>query len=508
MVRFANLRDSSFIGQDVLASFVVFLVALPLSMGVAVASGLSPIHGLVTGIIGGILVGTISGSPLQVSGPAAGLVVTVAEVIRQNGVEMLGSILLLAGLIQLLAGVLKIGKIFRMISPAVIYGMLSGIGILIFASQFHVMLQQKPQETGMENLLTMPASVINTLVASDSAIHLLSTAIGLTTLLTFFLWERFKPLCLRLLPGSLVSVVLATAIAQFLQLPIAFVSAPTDLAAVIQLPALNQLIHLADPTVWIAALTIAFVASAESLLSAAALDKLHQGTKTNFNRELAAQGFGNMVCGGLGVLPITGVIVRSAVNVKSGAKTRLSAILHGVWILALIMAIPDLLGMIPLASLAAILMIAGSKLIEIKPIQTLQQYGRMPLVIFSSTLVGIVMIDLLVGVVIGVVLTVITLVVKVSHLNISVQQDESNRRLDIDLEGSATFILLPKLAAALEVMPNSMHLYVHLERLAYIDHSCFDWLQAWAKQQEQKGNTVMIPWSYLEERFQSPFLSF
>jgi MFS superfamily sulfate permease-like transporter len=147
------------ITNDVVASFVVFLVALPLCMGIAIASGVPPALGLVTGIVGGIIVGPIAGSPLQVSGPAAGLAVIIWELVREHGIEMLGPILLLAGLIQLLAGVFKLGQLFRAISPAVIYGMLAGIGVLIFASQFHVMFDIKPHAHGLENLISIPSSI-------------------------------------------------------------------------------------------------------------------------------------------------------------------------------------------------------------------------------------------------------------------------------------------------------------------------------------------------------------
>lgn len=470
MGRIEGIKDKPSLSKDILASFVVFLVALPLSMGIAIASGVPPIRGLVTGIIGGIVVGTISGSPLQVSGPAAGLAVTVAEVVRNYGIEMLGPILLLAGLIQLLAGVFKFGKVFRVMSPAVIYGMLAGIGVLIFASQFHVMLIQKPRATGIENLISIPMSVVHAFVEADSINHLMAAAIGVTTLITLILWEKFKPQPLKLLPGTLIAVVVATAIANVMHLPIPYVDVPLNLSEVIQFPTFGRLIHLINPPILLAAITIAFIASAESLLSAAAVDRLHQGTKTDFDRELTAQGLGNMVCGILGVVPMTGVIVRSSVNVKAGAKTRLSAVLHGVWILALVVAAPSLLRMIPMSSLAAILVVAGYKLVEVKNIRKLKQYGRMPLVIFFGTFGGIIATDLLTGVIIGVVLTTITLIYKISNLNISLEKEEQNRRIDVSLEGAATFIMLPKLASVLEPIPPNINLYIHLEKLAYIDH--------------------------------------
>ncbi|NMG21513.1 SulP family inorganic anion transporter [Brasilonema bromeliae] len=495
------------LSKDIVASFVVFLVALPLSMGIAIASGVPPARGLVTGIIGGIVVGTISGSALQVSGPAAGLAVIVAELVQNNGIEMLGPVILLAGLIQLLAGVFKFGKIFRAISPAVIYGMLAGIGVLIFASQFHVMLKEKPRATGIENLISIPISLYHTFFDYDNISHLMAAAIGVTTLIVLLLWDKFKPRSLKLIPGALIAVVVASTLANLFHLPIPYVDLPANLTEVIQVPTPANLIRLINPPLLISAAAIAFIASAESLLSAAAVDRLHQGSKTDFDRELAAQGFGNMVCGALGVLPMTGVIVRSSVNVKAGAKTRLSAILHGVWILVLVVAAPGLLKMIPMSSLAAILVVTGYKLVEVENIRKLKQYGRVPVVIFFATFIGIVAADLLTGVLIGIVLTTIALIYKISYLNIYLERDEKNRRIDIHIEGTATFIRLPKMASVLEQMPADTELYVHLENLAYIDHSCLDWLSMWAEQQQQRGNTVTIHWDRLEKRFRRPFQS-
>ncbi|BAZ18203.1 sulfate transporter (plasmid) [Calothrix sp. NIES-4071] len=494
------------LSKDILASFVVFLVALPLSMGIALASGVPPARGLVTGIIGGIVVGAISGSPLQVSGPAAGLAVIVAELIQNNGIEMLGPVILLAGLIQLLAGIFKFGKIFRAISPAVIYGMLAGIGVLIFASQFHVMLKEKPRATGIENLISIPISIYHTFFDYDNISHLMAAFIGVTTLIVLLLWDKFKPQKLKLLPGALISVVVASAIANLFQLSIPYVNV-SSITEAIQVPTFGNLIRLLNLQILISAIAIAFIASAESLLSAAAVDRLHQGAKTDFDVELAAQGLGNMVCGVLGVLPMTGVIVRSSVNVKAGAKTRLSAVLHGVWILVLVVTAPGLLKMIPMSSLAAILVVTGYKLVEVENIRKLKQYGRMPVVIFFVTFIGIVAADLLTGVIIGIVLTTMTLVYKISYLNLRLDRDEKNRQIHIYIEGNATFIRLPKLASVLEQMPTDTELYVHLDKLVYIDHSCLDWLSMWREQQEQRGNKVMIHWEQLENRFRRPFQS-
>lgn len=259
MRKLESIKHKGSLSKDILASIVVFLVALPLSMGIAIASGVPPARGLVTGIIGGIVVGAISGSPLQVSGPAAGLAVIVAELVRNNGIEMLGPVILLAGLIQLLAGVFKFGKIFRAISPAVIYGMLAGIGVLIFASQFHVMLKEKPRATGIENLISIPISVYHTFFDYDNVSHLMAAFIGVTTLLMHLLWDKFKPRRLKLLPGALISVVVASTIANLLHLSIPYVNV-SSITEAIQVPTPVNLIRLLNPQILISAIAIAFIA--------------------------------------------------------------------------------------------------------------------------------------------------------------------------------------------------------------------------------------------------------
>lgn len=490
--------------NDFIASFVVFLVALPLCMGIAIASGVPPALGLVTGMVGGILVSTISGSPFQVSGPAAGLAVVVAELVRDYGIEMLGPVLLLAGLIQFLAGKFRLGQLFRAMSPAVIYGMLAGIGILIFASQFHVMIDDTPRAHGIENLLSIPAAIYKAFFSIDAGNHRTAALIGILTIITLIVWDKLKPQRLKLLPGALIAVIVATTTATWMRLPIQYVDVPANLWETIRFPAAANLLNLIQAPLLLEAIAIAFIASAESLLSAAAVDRLHQGPRTDFDRELAAQGIGNMVCGLLGALPMTGVIVRSSVNVEAGAKTRLSAILHGIWLLLLVIAAPALLRMIPTSSLAAILVFTGYKLIEVEHIRQLRQYGRFTLVIFSATVIGIVATDLLTGVLFGIVLTAIFVIYRVSRLQIYLHQDESNRRVDIYLEGAATFIRLPKLASTLEQIPPGTELHVHLDKLAYIDHTCLDLFSMWARQQEQLGSKLIMQWDGLMERYRKP----
>lgn len=494
--------------NDLLASVVVFLVALPLCMGIAIASGVPPekaaAAGLMTGIVGGIVVGLLGGNQFQVSGPAAGLTVIIYELIQDYGWEKVGLLIAAAGVIQLLAGMVRIGQWFRAVSPAVIYGMLSGIGVLIFASQLHIMLDDSPKGSGLMNLISIPEAILKGIVPTGEVQHESAARIGILTILVIIVWNLL-PKRIRLIPGALIAVMIATAVAALMQLPIKRVEVPDDFFSAIQLPLLPSLEDLAHwQRMAIAAASLAFIASAETLLCATAVDKLHQGPRTNYDRELAAQGIGNMICGLIGALPMTGVIVRSAANVDAGAKTRLSAILHGVWLLLFVVAFPEVLRWIPTAALAALLVYTGYKLINFKIIPTLAEYGWSEVAIYAATVLFIVATDLLTGVVIGIILAVIKLAWTFSTLEIAVTRDSVNHRTIMHLRGAATFMQLPKLAAALEQVPPNTHLHVHFEDLTYIDHACLDLLINWEKQHEATGGTLDIDWEGLEARFRRP----
>jgi MFS superfamily sulfate permease-like transporter len=493
------------IGNELLASVVVFLVALPLCMGIALASGVPPAMGLITGIVGGVIVGFMAGSPLQVSGPAAGLAVIVWEIVQKFGVEGLAAALFLAGLIQVAAGLFKFGQVFRAITPAVIYGMLAGIGVLIFASQFHMMVDDSPRSNGILNLISIPEAIYKGVTPSyGDRPHHLAAFIGILTICTLVLWNKFRPRKLRLIPAPLVAVLAGTFAAAFFQFPVLFIAIPENLFEAEHLLNFADLERLKDSSLLVQALAIAIIASAETLLSAAAVDQMHNGVRTNYDRELVAQGIGNTICGFLGALPMTGVIVRSSANVEAGAKTRLSAVFHGVWMLGLVLAFPQLLAIIPRASLAAILVYTGYKLVNPKYIKRLWFYGKMPVVIYFVTLIAIVATDLLTGVIIGIVLSFLNLLWAFTHLDIRTTLSESEKRADMILVGSATFIRLPKLVTALEVVPPGIELHIHLQRLRYIDHACMEVLANWEEQRKGTGNTLVMERAELIDRSWQP----
>jgi MFS superfamily sulfate permease-like transporter len=487
------------VGADLLASVVVFLVALPLCMGIAIASGLPPTAGIITGIVGGLAVGALAGSPLQVSGPATGLTVLVWQLVQDFGLTKLGLIVLLAGLLQALAGAFGLGQWFRAVSPAVIHGMLAGIGVLILASQTHVLLDRKPIGSGIANLMGIPNAVMETFAAGDG--HLYAAGIGVMSIVVMVLWGRFCPKKLKAVPAPLVAVLVAVAVAWILKPAILYVDVPANIWSVAHLPALADLSAYLDPKLLLGAVSIAFIASAETLLCATAVDQMHQGPRTRYDKELIAQGVGNTLCGVLGVLPMTGVIVRSGANVEAGAKTRLSAILHGAWLLLFVSVLPMALQLIPVSALAAVLVFTGYKLAYPKPVPELLRYGKTEVAIYVITIVMIVTTNLLTGVLTGLGLSLVKLLYAFSHLRIRVEDDKEANRTILHLSGAATLIRLPRLAATLETLRPSTEVHVHFEELDYIDHACLSLLTNWERQHEATGGSLVIEWEDLAWKY-------
>ena len=495
--------------DDFLASLVVFLVALPLCMGIAVASGVPPALGLITGIVGGLVVAVIAGSPLQVSGPAAGLTVLVWQLVQDYGIAALGVAVLLAGLLQYAAGWLGMGRWFRAVSPAVIHGMLAGIGALIFASQFHVMLDHGPRGSGIANLATIPQAVIDIFNGSglspSGTVHHHAAMAGIATILAIVLWSAFAPKKLRFLPAPLIAVIAGSAVAYHFHFDVKMVAVPENLLAAAQWLSLNRFALVREPAFLVEALGLAFIASAETLLCATAVDKMHSGPKTDYDKELRAQGIGNVICGIAGALPMTGVIVRSAANVNSGGKTRWSAFLHGAWLLAFVAAMPFALRLIPLSVLAGILVYTGYKLLNVANIVKLSRYGRGEVAIYFATLIGIVVTDLLTGVVLGLVLSIAKILIAVSRLRIRVTHDEEPARTHVLLEGAATVFTLPKLAHALEDIPAGRNVVFHVDGLAFIDHACLELIEDFhTGRSGQSAHEIELDLGALRDRYRQP----
>lgn len=411
----SNSDSRSTVLADVTASIVVFLVALPLCLGIALASGAPLFSGLLAGIIGGIVVGSLSGSHTSVSGPAAGLTAIVAAQIATLGsFEAFLLAVFIAGLLQIGLGIAKAGALSAFFPSSVIKGLLAAIGVILILKQIpHVLGHDTDPEGDMS--FSQPDehntfSEIFTLLSGD--IHIGAAIIGIASIALLVLWGRTKPLKNSIIPGPLV-VVLFGVLAQYLfgrtggslaigsshlvQIPVA-----ETVGGVLSFLTYPDFSQWSNPAIYFAAVTIAIVASLETLLNLEAVDKLdHQKRDSPPSRELVAQGIGNTISGLVGGLPMTSVIVRSSVNVSVGAKTKLSAILHGVLLIVCVAMFPIYLNMIPLAALAAILLVTGFKLASPALFRQMWNEGRYQFVPFLITLLSIVFTDLLIGILIG-----------------------------------------------------------------------------------------------------------
>lgn len=473
------------------ASLVVFLVALPLCMGIAVASGVSPAQGLITGIIGGIVVGLLAGSPLQVSGPAAGLAVLVFEIVRELGVASLGPILLVAGAIQIVCGLCRLGGWFRAISPAVVHGMLAGIGVLIVAGQLRVLFDAKPLPNGLSNLIAIPGAFID-LLPLDGSSDEPALLVGVVTILAMLGWERFRPRKLAMVPGALIGVAAGTVLATVAALSVKRVNVPDSIIDGISLPGWPALSQIASPELLLTALTVAFIASAETLLSASAVDRMHGGVRTDYNRELAAQGVGNMLCGLAGALPMTGVIVRSSANIQAGAVSRLSTIMHGIWLLAAVVLFAGVLRMVPMPALGGVLVVTGWRLINIKHARELfRHHGPLPVAIWAATLSTVVAVDLLSGVLVGLALTALEILPRLPKLGLRIREREvAPGQYRLAMSGNATFVQLPKLLKTLEALPPDASIQLRAAAPFHLDHTTREAITEWASRRRRTGARI------------------
>lgn len=477
-------RRANVFGADLAASLVVFLVALPLCVGVAVASGVPAELGIVTGIVGGVVVGLLPGSTMQVSGPAAGLTVLVSSAVAEHGLASLGVIVFGAGLLQVLMAVTRAGVLFRAISPSVVQGMLAGIGLVLVLGQVYpVGGLEQPNTTG-EKFSGLPVLLVSTFTTPQG---LFGLGVAALTLLIAFGWQRM-PGRARVVPGALIAVVVASAVTVLAGLPLA----RTEVSSLLQ--AVNPPSAEAWgqwPAVLGTIATFALIASAESLFSAAAVDRMHDGPKTEYNKELLAQGAGNTVCGLLGALPMTAVIVRSGANVRAGARTKLSRVLHGVWLLLFVVALPWVLALIPKAVLAALLIQAGWKLLEIRQVVQLAREHRSEAAIVVLTAVAIVTTDLLIGTLLGLAAATAKAAFDMSRLSLRTERERDDH-VRVEVGGNATFLRLPHLLQHLERVPVTRSAQVDLTAVGHLDRACSQAVHQWAAQRRRRDCSVEV----------------
>ncbi|WP_426730505.1 SulP family inorganic anion transporter [Myxococcus faecalis] len=465
------------LAADLPASLVVFLVALPLCMGIALASGAPIVSGLIAGVVGGVVVGLLGGAPMQVSGPAAGLAVMVFGFIQTMGLAMTCAAVAAAGLLQMAFGGLKVARAALAISPAVIHGMLAGIGILIVLGQIHIVLGGSPQSSAWQNIKELPEQIIG--------LHGPAALLGLVTIGLMVVWPFIGKGKLKLVPAPLVAVVGATAVSVFWGADVARVQLPENVFSSIQLPALPAAGSWG--TFIAAVLSLALVASAESLLCAVATDKMHTGPRANLDKELFAQGVANTVSGLIGGLPITGVIVRSAANLAAGAKSRWSAVMHGLWLLLFVTTLGSVAGLVPLTVLAGLLVVVGTKLVNLHHIRELQKRGEV--LVYAVTVAGVVGINLLAGIGLGLLVAILRLLWRLGSVKVDVKQVQDEYLVEVS--GSLTFVGVPRLSMALAQVPAGSKVRVDLA-VDTLDHSGFEAIESWSDTHRKTGGSVVM----------------
>ncbi|GAA1088163.1 SulP family inorganic anion transporter [Nocardiopsis metallicus] len=472
--------DRKGIAADVGASLVVFLIAVPLSLGIAVASGAPLIAGIIAAVVGGIVAGLVGGSVVQVSGPAAGLTIIVADLIMTYGWRVTCLITLLAGLVQLALGAFRIARAALAVSPAVVHGMLAGVGVTIALAQLHVVLGGAPQSSALANITDLPQQIAHN--------HTAAVAVGVITVAIMFGWNRLPAIGKvrpGMVPAALVAVGTATAIATMGRWEVETVALPASLSEAWNGPMLPESGQWHGIALAVAA--VAMVASVESLLAAIAIDRLHNGRRVQLNRELCGQGAANTVSGALGGLPVAGVIVRSTANVRAGARSPLSTILHGVWILLFVAFFAHVVELIPMPALAALLVFIGVQMVSLAHLRNLRRHHEAS--VYLVTLLGVVFLGLLEGVFIGFALAMIMALRRLTKL--TVVTEERADRVHVTVHGSLTFLGVPRLAHVLRTVPEGAKVDLDLH-VDFMDHAAFEAIHAWRVDHERTGGSVDI----------------
>ena len=508
-----HLREGFFssVKYDLPAGIVVFFVAVPLCLGIALASGAPLFSGLIAGIVGGIVVGAISNSSLGVSGPAAGLTVIVFTAIQQLGsFQIFLTAVVIAGVLQILLGLIRAGIVAYYFPSSVIKGMLTAIGIIIILKQIPHALGYDADYEGDFSFVQMDGhNTFSELIYMLEAITPGAIVVSIISLTILFLWEAHltkKYPSLRLVQGPLVAVLVGIAYqvvtaAHFPQwslssqhlvnVPVS--ETPSEFFAQFISADFSAIGRL---DVWIVGVTLAIVASLESLLSTEATDKLDPYKRlTNTNRELIAQGSGNMISGLIGGLPVTQVILRSSANVQSGGKTKLSTIFHGLLLLLCVILIPKLLNAVPLAVLASILLVIGYKLANPFVFKQMARLGWSQFLPFVATIIGIVFTDLLKGISIGLMVAII-IILRNSYKNShSLRQEKmpgGSKRVKIVLAEEVVFLNKGRIKKELNDLPQGIHLVIDMTKSLTIDYDVLEVIDDFKDRAKTKDIEVTV----------------
>ncbi|GAA2605941.1 SulP family inorganic anion transporter [Streptomyces axinellae] len=491
---------------DLSASATVFLIALPLSLGIALACGAPLQAGLVAGAVGGLVCGRLGGAPLQVTGPAAGLTVITAELIQLYGWRTTCALTVAAGLVQVGLGFLRVARAALAVSPAIVHGMLTGIGVTIALAQLHVMLGGDPDSSPVTNALELPGRLV--------AVQPAALSISGLTVLVLLVWPWLKAhggsvgAGLGKVPPALAAVGLATAAAWLAGMRLPRVDLPSwRTHALPELPE-GPVLPLAS-----AVLTLTLVATIQALLSAVAADKLaaarggrERVPRSDLDRELRGHGAANVVSGMLGGLPVTGVAVRSAANISAGAVSRNSAMLQGLWVLLAAGLLVGALELIPLAALGALVMVVGVRMVNPGHIKEVSRHGEAPA--FWITTAAVVLLGVLEGVAIGVAVAVGMALHRLALTRISVEEGETEARDETEaraeaggargvgvhllvVRGQLTFLAVPRLSRALAQIPEGSRAVVELKG-SFMDHAAYEALEGWRATHTAAGGEAEV----------------
>ncbi len=483
-----------YLKKDLPASIVVFFVALPLCLGIALASGAPLFSGLIAGIVGGIIVGSLSGSKIGVSGPAAGLAaIVLTSIVALGGFENFLVAVVLGGVFQLILGILRAGVIGYYFPSSVIKGMLTGIGIIIIMKQIPFFFGYDKSTEGF----------------SLNSINIGSTAVGIISLGILILWQQIlskKAKIFQLIQGPLVAVVigiifyLVTQGSELLGIDakqMVSVPVPENMDSFLAQLSFPNFEVIGNKQVWITAFTIAIVASLETLLCVEATDKLDPDKNvTPTNRELLAQGAGNIVSGLIGGLPVTQVIVRSSANIQSGGKTKMSAIIHGFFLLISVMTIPTLLNKIPLSVLAAVLFIVGFKLAKPSTFKNMFNLGWKQFVPFMATVLPMVITgDLLLGIGLGLAVGIVIILYKSyqnSHFLNKEGEDVDDGKIKMTLAEEVTFFNKGAILKELDKLPENSFLELDVRKTRYLDNDIIEILEDFAHKAKERNITIKL----------------
>ena len=504
--------------SDLLSGFLVFLIALPLCLGIAMASGFPPMSGIITAIIGGVLVSRLNGSFVTINGPAAGLIVVIVDAVQSmgQGDAMAGyrytlAAIVVASILQVLLGIFKAGKLSAFFPSSVVHGMLAAIGIIIMAKQIHTLLGVKPEA---QSLLGVIGEIPHSLINLNPEVSL----IGLLGLMLLIAWSVIKHPTLKMIPAPLLVVLTGLALGQYFDLdhihqylflpnaeilphheftvgPAFLVAVPEHFMAGFYFPDFSK---IATPEFWTAVVTIWLVGSLESLLSASAVDKLDPYKRnSNLNRDLTAVGIGNMIAGMVGGLPMIAEIVRSSANINNGAKTAWANFFHGVFLLIFVALFPKLIHEIPLSALAALLVFTGFRLASPKEFAKTLAIGVDNFAVFVITIIGVLATDLLVGVAIGI---IVELVIHISRglklgnafsMAYHLQNTDSDA-YHIAVSGAAVFSNIITLKSLLSDFPEGKTVFFDLSDTDLIDHTVMEFIHHFAEEYNLAGGHCQI----------------